>query len=121
MGVDAMSRERFVREHLLPLLTAEWAAASGCVVVAKKRFQRVLDIGTGTSIWAVDFADEYPEALVICVAISPIQPNPVPPNCEFQIGDAKWQWTWRPAFDLIHGRMLGVCFKDPTNVFKQAF
>lgn len=27
--------------------------------------RRVLDIGTGTGIWAIDFADEYPDAEVI--------------------------------------------------------
>jgi len=28
----------------------------------KKQFQRVLDVGTGTGIWAIDYADENPEA-----------------------------------------------------------
>jgi methylase of polypeptide subunit release factors len=33
----------------------------------------VLDIGTGTGIWAIDFADEHPEAEVIGTDLSPIQ------------------------------------------------
>jgi methylase of polypeptide subunit release factors len=37
--------------------------------------KRVLDIGTGTGIWAMDFGDEFPEAEVTGTDISPIQPR----------------------------------------------
>ena len=37
--------------------------------------KKVLDIGTGTGIWAMDFGDEFPEAEVIGTDISPIQPR----------------------------------------------
>lgn len=36
-----------------------------------------LDIGTGTGIWAIDFADEHPETTVIGTDLSPIQPDSV--------------------------------------------
>lgn len=35
----------------------------------------MLDLGTGTGIWAIDFADEYPSANVIGTDLSPIQPT----------------------------------------------
>lgn len=38
-------------------------------------FRRALDFGTGTGIWAIDMADEYPEAEVVGVDLSPIQPG----------------------------------------------
>lgn len=47
----------------------------------------VLDLGTGTGIWAIDFADAHPEATVIGTDLSPIQPAYVPPNCKFEIDD----------------------------------
>ena len=34
----------------------------------------VLDIGTGTGIWAIDVADAYPAAEVVGTDLSPIQP-----------------------------------------------
>ena len=41
----------------------------------EKNIQKALDIGTGTGIWAIDFADEHPSATVIGTDISPIQPT----------------------------------------------
>ncbi|KAJ4253376.1 hypothetical protein NW762_010531 [Fusarium torreyae] len=36
--------------------------------------KRVLDVGTGTGIWAVEFADEHPHAEVVGIDIAAIQP-----------------------------------------------
>jgi len=71
--------------------------------------QRALDFGTGTGIWAIDFADENPCATVIGTDLSPIQPSWVAPNCAFYVEDAESEWLYGPdeAFDLIHGR--GMC------------
>ncbi|KAH7378901.1 hypothetical protein BKA64DRAFT_765812 [Cadophora sp. MPI-SDFR-AT-0126] len=45
--------------------------------------QRILDIGIGTRIWAIDVADLYPSASVIATDLSPIQLTDVPPNLDF--------------------------------------
>jgi SAM-dependent methyltransferase len=69
--------------------------------------QHVLDLGTGTGIWAIDFADQFPSASVIATDLSPIQPSIVPPNLEFQIDDFTQPWTFRPSsFDFIHARSI---------------
>lgn len=39
--------------------------------------QRVIDLGTGTGIWAIDFADIHSESQVIGNDLSPIQPGHV--------------------------------------------
>jgi ubiquinone/menaquinone biosynthesis C-methylase UbiE len=45
----------------------------------------ILDVGTGTGLWAVDAADAHPQASVIGTDLSPIMSEMVPPNLEFEI------------------------------------
>ena len=66
--------------------------------------QHVLDVGTGTGIWALEFADTYPTASVLGFDISFIQPTMVAPNCKFEIDDANQDWVFRYPFDYIHCR-----------------
>ncbi|KAK2017568.1 methyltransferase domain-containing protein [Colletotrichum eremochloae] len=83
--------------------------------------QKVLDLGTGTGIWAIDFADQFPSADVIGIDISPIQPSWVPPNCRFQIDDFEQPWTFSDSFDFIHARNLEGCIADLPNFFRQIY
>lgn len=43
--------------------------------IADKMKGRVLDLGTGTGIWAIEFADEHPDAEILGTDISPNQPS----------------------------------------------
>jgi len=84
--------------------------------------QRILDIGTGTGIWAIDVAETYPSSQVIGTDLSPIQPSWVPPNVSFQIDDAESDWTFaKDSFDLIHFRHLNGGIKDWGKLIKQSF
>ncbi|KAM0193046.1 hypothetical protein ACHAPA_004009 [Fusarium lateritium] len=88
----------------------------------KDDVQKVLDIGTGTGIWAIDFADEYPNAEVTGTDISPIQPDWVPPNLKFEIEDCTQEWTFNPnSFDYVHMRYLYGSISDWSALFKEAF
>jgi trans-aconitate methyltransferase len=85
--------------------------------------QRVLDIGTGTGLWAMDFADETPSAIVYGTDLSPIQPSVVPPNCRFYIDDFESEWTFGPdeAFDFIHGRAIRGCVSDFPLLYSRIY
>ncbi|RMJ14417.1 hypothetical protein CDV36_005918 [Fusarium kuroshium] len=87
-----------------------------------KDINTVIDIGTGTGIWAIDFADEYPSASVIGTDVSPIQPSWVPPNLQFQIDDCTQDWTFKEnSADFVHIRWLVGSIPDWTALFKQAY
>ncbi|KAF2139284.1 uncharacterized protein K452DRAFT_289833 [Aplosporella prunicola CBS 121167] len=82
--------------------------------------QRVLDVGTGTGIWAIDFADQYPSAEVVGTDLSAIQPNWVPPNLRFEVDDASDEWTFqKDSFDFIHARGLLGCIADWPVFYSQ--
>jgi SAM-dependent methyltransferase len=85
--------------------------------------QSVLDLGTGTGIWAIDFADEFPSALVIGTDLSPIQPSMVPPNCKFYVDDFESEWTFSPdeAFNFVHGRALGGCIANYELLYQRIY
>jgi SAM-dependent methyltransferase len=81
--------------------------------------QRVLDIGTGTGIWAIDFADMHPSAEVIGTDLSPIQPPWVPPNLQFYVEDAESTWLYNRRFDFIHCGDLGGSIGNWPELIKQ--
>ena len=86
-----------------------------------KQLHRVLDVGTGTGIWAIDFADEHPEAQVVGVDLSPIQPRMIPPNVTFQVDDLEEPWTFSAKFDFIYSRMMTASFANWPRFFQQSF
>ncbi|KAL1596306.1 hypothetical protein SLS60_008951 [Paraconiothyrium brasiliense] len=85
--------------------------------------RRVLDIGTGTGIWALDFGDENPGSEVVGTDLSPIQPSWVPPNVKFYIDDAESEWVYSPheRFDLIHARGLSGAINDWEKLSTQCY
>ncbi|KAI1359623.1 tam domain protein [Xylaria arbuscula] len=73
--------------------------------------KRVLDLATGTGMWAIEMAEEFEESTVIGTDLSPIQPEYVPPNVHFYIHDARLDdWWWPDPFDYIH-----VCENSPQS------
>jgi SAM-dependent methyltransferase len=84
--------------------------------------QRILDIGTGTGIWAMQVAELYPSAEVIGTDISPVQPKWVPPNLTFEVDDLEMEWLYKPGiYDLIHVRFMFLAIQDYPAMLAQAY
>ena len=91
-------------------------------VVPVERPAAILDVGTGTGIWAMDVADDHPNARVIAIDLSPIQPTSVPPNLEFEVMDADEEWDFTEKFELVHTRyMNGFSIKSWPHFYSETF
>ncbi|KAF4539421.1 Methyltransferase type 11 [Lasiodiplodia theobromae] len=120
MPVDEREQDRLdMQHHKYTLLTDDKLHLAP--LPAKP--QRILDIGTGTGIWAIDMADKYTAAEVVATDIAPVQPTWVPPNCSFILEDCNSpQWQFADAsFDLIHCRDGFMTVRDWAAFARTAF
>ncbi|KAH8671333.1 tam domain protein [Xylariales sp. PMI_506] len=75
----------------------------------------ILDIGTGTGMWAIEMGDEFPSAQIIGTDLSPIQSRNVPPTVTFIVEDSREPWSWYgkdTTFDYIHTRWTIGCWEN---------
>ncbi|OJJ45620.1 hypothetical protein ASPZODRAFT_133477 [Penicilliopsis zonata CBS 506.65] len=84
---------------------------------------RVLDLGCGTGIWAIDVANKYPEAFVVGVDLAPIQPPNHPKNCDFYAPfDFESPWAMgEESWDLIHMQMGSGSVASWPNLYRRIF
>lgn len=105
--------------------------------------RKILDIGTGTGVWAIDsgscslyysirlrilctdlliVGDDYPDAEVTGIDLSPIQPPFVPPNVMFTIDDVEADWLYPDnSIDFVHVRNMAPAVKDWPRLVAQAY
>ncbi|KAL2356158.1 S-adenosyl-L-methionine-dependent methyltransferase, partial [Cryomyces antarcticus] len=88
-----------------------------------KNPKKILDIGTGTGIWPIEMAHQFPDCEITGTDLSPIQPQWVPDNVRFVIDDASEEdWMIAPSsYDYIHTRVLLGCFTDFRHIVANAF
>ncbi|KAF4334953.1 mrna 3 end-processing yth1 [Fusarium beomiforme] len=123
---DEEENERLDLQHALFLRTFDDRLGFAPPSNPEANVKHVLDIGTGTGIWVMDYADDHPGAevgsqlahcsllivQVIGVDLSPIQPSFVPPNVRFIIDDIEEEWQYSTRFDYIHSRMMNSSIAD---------
>ncbi|KAI8230854.1 methyltransferase domain-containing protein [Colletotrichum sp. SAR 10_99] len=68
-----------------------------------------------------DGTDSYPEATVLGVDLSPIQPGIVPPNCYFEADDVEQEWQYEEPFDFIFMRAMVGSFRDWPSILAKAY
>lgn len=83
--------------------------------------QKILDVGTGTGIWAIEVGDQYPSAEVLGLDLSPIQPQWVPPNVKFMIDDVEDEWLNGSDWDLIHFRSMALILRNLQKAVDQTY
>ncbi|KAI0549603.1 S-adenosyl-L-methionine-dependent methyltransferase [Xylaria curta] len=82
---------------------------------------KILDLGTGTGIWAIEMADMYPSAEVLGVDLSPIQPPWIPSNCKFTIDDVEDTWENGQDWDFVHLRNMIPILRNPVQLLKNVY
>ena len=81
-----------------------------------------LDLGTGNGKWAMEFADEFPACKVLAVDLSPVQPNLIPSNMEFQVDDIENDWSYHDeSFDYIHIRYMATAIRDWSRLIDRCY
>ncbi|KAF4872792.1 putative methyltransferase tdiE [Colletotrichum siamense] len=108
-------------QHHLCLLTIDNRLGLAPPNDPDSKVKRVLDVGTGTGIWAIDFGDEHPDAEVIGFDLSPTMSDFVPPNVKFEIDDLDEEWNWSQPFDYIHSRFMNGSIGNWKNFAKKIF
>ncbi|KAL0935357.1 regulator of secondary metabolism (methyltransferase domain-containing protein) [Colletotrichum truncatum] len=88
----------------------------------------VLDIGTGTGIWAIDVADqlyarsEDASDLVEGWDLAMIQPSAIPATVKFTRTDVESPWpALEQTLDMIHIQMMLGCIRDWPELYRKSF
>ncbi|KAF7547501.1 hypothetical protein G7046_g8978 [Stylonectria norvegica] len=79
--------------------------------------ERVLDIGTGTGDWAIEFADRFPEAQVIATDLAEIIPEPAFEIPAFQ----SFLVLIEDSYDYVHIRCLMGCIEDWPELYGKVY
>ncbi|KZO93175.1 S-adenosyl-L-methionine-dependent methyltransferase [Calocera viscosa TUFC12733] len=87
----------------------------------KLRPGAILDLGTGSGIWALEMAAEFPDAKVLGVDMLPVVARHAPPNCAFEVVNLAQEWPFPPqAFDVIHSRFCLVHLPNAREILVSA-
>ncbi|KAK3315702.1 S-adenosyl-L-methionine-dependent methyltransferase [Apodospora peruviana] len=115
---DGMERDREDMTHLMMLEATEEKYFLSHIGDCPRK---IIDLGTGTGIWAVEVGDLYPDAAVTGVDLRPIQAHWTPPNVNFVVDDIEEEWLNGGNFDLIHARHVCPFIKQPAALVTKAF
>ncbi|KAI8266274.1 Secondary metabolism regulator LAE1 [Colletotrichum sp. SAR 10_98] len=118
---DDTELDRLDLVHNLYLQTFDYALGTAPPNEKNSKVGRVLDAGTGTGMWAIEFGEDHTDAEVIGVDLSPSQPEFVPSNVRFEIDDIEEPWTFNEPFEYIHSRMMKGSIRDWRKFIQSCF
>ncbi|KAH9241336.1 hypothetical protein K456DRAFT_1733766 [Colletotrichum gloeosporioides 23] len=117
---DEKETERLDLQHELCLLTLDRTLGLAPPNDENSKVNRVLDLGTGTGLWAIDFGDVHPNAEVLGVDLSPPAAE-APPNVGFEVDDVEEPWTYTQPFDYIHSRFMTSSISNWDQYIQNSF
>ncbi|KAJ6494575.1 S-adenosyl-L-methionine-dependent methyltransferase, partial [Mycena sanguinolenta] len=89
--------------------------------------RKILELGCGSGAWcsifcrAIQAGEEFPEAEVVGVDISPLPTREIPRNMSFELMDLTKEWVWEnETFDVVHARFVMMHVPNAENVIKRA-
>ncbi|ORY67184.1 S-adenosyl-L-methionine-dependent methyltransferase [Pseudomassariella vexata] len=115
---DAAEQDRLDFQHTSITLLLDGKLTWAPMTKAPKY---VMDVATGTGIWAIEFANQNPSSQVVGTDLSKIQPENAPANCTFEKEDSEEEWLYSHKFDYVHLRAVFSCFDNPKMVMRHAF
>ncbi|OHE95619.1 methyltransferase domain-containing protein [Colletotrichum orchidophilum] len=89
--------------------------------IEQDKTHRILDIGTGTGIWAIEMGDLFPNAEIIGNDLSANQPTWVPSNVKFEVDDVESPWLHSTKFDYIFCRLMAGAIGDWPRLVKNIY
>ncbi|KAJ6548804.1 S-adenosyl-L-methionine-dependent methyltransferase [Mycena capillaripes] len=85
------------------------------------RPRKFVDLGCGSGAWAIHAANQFPEAEVFAVDISPLPSRKIPVNLSFKLADlAKELELEKASFDIVHARLVMLHIPEGESAVKRA-
>jgi len=76
----------------------------------------IMDLGTGSGIWAVEMAAAFPEVQVLGFDLAPNMNRPKPSNCHFEQGDfTQGMGRFAGQFNVVHARSVNQGMKNHVS------
>ncbi|KXH66660.1 methyltransferase domain-containing protein [Colletotrichum salicis] len=89
--------------------------------IEQNKTHRILDIGTGTGIWAMEMGDLFPNAEILGNDLSANQPTWVPSNVKFEVDDVESPWLHSTKFDYIFCRSMAGAIADWPKLIRNMY
>jgi len=118
MPNDAAEQERLDMTHHLAVLGTGRKLFLAPIPDTTKQ---ILDVGTGTGLWAVEMASIFPDAEILGNDLSAVTPRWVPPNVKFEIDDVESQWVHDQPFGFIFSRYMAGSIVDWPKYVKTVY